>query len=120
MVRGWGESGSPVPPRRHSPLPLQAQVDTSVSVIPSLSVLMALGSACAPSLFRRLGRIPVITGFAIGIATAIAGAPSSVFPYPWTDLVVLLVGLTGGVLLGRIVPPKPISFLALLISLSLL
>lgn len=86
----------------------------------ALSLALALACAAVPWLARRLRNRLLAIGLAVGILLTILGAVLSVAPYPWTDLVVLLVALTGGLLLGRAMPPRFRPFLILLLILSAL
>ncbi len=85
-----------------------------------LSLALALACAAVPWLARRLLSRLLAIGLAVGILLTILGAVLSVAPYPWTDLVVLLTALTGGLLLGRGMPPRFRPFLLLLLILSAL
>jgi hypothetical protein len=56
----------------------------------------------------------------VGIALVVSDIVFSLAVYPWTDPVVLLVALTGGLLLGRGMPPRSWPLLILLLVLSAL
>ena len=85
-----------------------------------LSLLLALACAAVPWLARRLRSRLLAIGLGISLLLTILGLVLSVAPYPWTDLVVLLTALTGGLLLGRGMPPRFRPFLILLLVLSAL
>lgn len=84
------------------------------------SLIIALLSAAAPWLVAPIKRWPIATALGIGLVLTILGAALSVGPYPWTNLVVLLVALSAGVLLGRSMPTRTWPFLILLLVLSAL
>ena len=58
--------------------------------------------------------------FGAGLALSILGIVFSVAWYPWTDLLVLLVAVSAGLLLSRAMPTKLRPFLLLLLVLSTL
>ena len=56
----------------------------------------------------------------LGLAAAIIGALAGLDAYPWSNAAVLAVGIAGGVLLGRLVPPRArLMFAALAILAAL-
>jgi len=83
-----------------------------------LSLLLALPCAAIPRLAQRLSNWWLLTGLGIGLLLGILGSALSVAPYPWTDVVVLLVALTGGLLLGRVVPTRFWPILLVMVLLS--
>jgi hypothetical protein len=85
-----------------------------------VSIVLALVCAAVPWLARRLRSRLLVVGLALGIALSIIGSALALPLYPWTSLVVLLVALTGGLLLGRIMPPRFLPVLVLLLVLSAL
>lgn len=85
-----------------------------------LTFVTALLSGLVPWGFRSSERWMLLLALSIGLALAMSGAALSVGPYPWTDLVVLLVALSGGLLLGRSMPTRITPFLILLLVLSVL
>jgi hypothetical protein len=89
-------------------------------LIPGLSFLVALSFGASPWLATKYGRKPLMVGLLIGVTIAIVGSGLALPLYPWTDLVVILIAFAGGVLLGRLLPPKPFPFILILIVLSLL
>jgi hypothetical protein len=62
----------------------------------------------------------LVASFVIGIAVVIAGVVFAFIPFPWTDIVVLVVALTGGVLIGRAIPKRSVPMLLLLLVFSAL
>jgi hypothetical protein len=86
----------------------------------ALSLALALACAAVPWLALRLRGRLLAVGLVVGILLAILGAVLSVAPYPWSNLVVLLTALTGGLLLGRGLPPRFRPFLVVLLILSAL
>lgn len=85
-----------------------------------LDLLLALACAAVPWLARPLRSWLVAIGLAGGIVLSIVGAVVSLPTYPWSNLVVLLVALSGGLLVGRGLPPRFRPFLILLLILSVL
>lgn len=85
-----------------------------------LSVPLTLVCSAVPWLTRQVKGWLLTFGLGLGIALAVVGIAFSLAFYPWTDLVVLLVALTGGLLLGRIIPPRFRPCLVLLLVLSTL
>lgn len=69
---------------------------------------------------RRFGRKLLATSLAIGIGGSIVGASFALSLFPWTNLVVLLVALSAGILLGRSLKPTPWPLLVLLLVFSVL
>jgi hypothetical protein len=62
----------------------------------------------------------LVASFIIGITVAIAGVLFAFIPFPWTDMIVLVVALSGGVLLGRAIPKRFVPMLLLLLVFSAL
>jgi hypothetical protein len=85
-----------------------------------LSLLLALTCAAVPWLARRLRAWPLVGGLLVGIVVSFLGVALSLPLYPWSNLVVLLMALTAGLLLGRGVPPNFWPFLIVLVILSVL
>jgi hypothetical protein len=86
-----------------------------------LSILLALTCAAVPWLARAVRVWPLVTALVVGITVSLIGASLSLpLSPPWTDLVILLVALSGGLLLGRGMPPRFLPFLSLLLLLSVL
>jgi hypothetical protein len=71
-----------------------------------LSLALALLCAAIPWLARRLGGWSLAIGLVVGIAVSLVGVARPFPPYPWADLVVLMVAWTGGLLLGRGMAPR--------------
>jgi hypothetical protein len=80
-----------------------------------LSVVLTLICSAVPWLARHLrGRYLVIAlaaGIVVGIAAGVFGAVRALPLSPVTDLMVLVVAWSGGLLLGRGIPPRFGSFL---------
>lgn len=85
-----------------------------------LDIPLALACSAIPWLTRQVKTRFLTIGLALGIALAAGGIVFSLAYYPWTDLVVLLVALTGGLLLGRGIPPRFGPLLIALLVLSAL
>ncbi len=85
-----------------------------------VSTVVAIGCSAAPWFFGRMSRRPLGIALVVGISLAATGALLEFAPYPWTNLDVLLVALSGGILVGRAVPAKPLPLFVLLIILSAL
>ena len=69
---------------------------------------------------KQIKSLPIATIFGAGLVLGILGIVFSVGWYPWTDLLVLLVAVSAGLLLGRALPAKLWPFLLLLLVLSIL
>jgi hypothetical protein len=85
-----------------------------------LDLLLAVACAAGPWLARPLRSWLLAIGLAGGIVLSIVGAVVSLPIYPWSNFVVLLVAVTGGLLVGRGLPPRFRPFLSLLLILSVL
>ncbi len=85
-----------------------------------LSIPLTLVCAAAPWLTRQLKGWVLTLGLGLGIVLVVVGIVFSLAFYPWTNLVVLLVAVTGGLLLGRIIPPRFRPWLMVLLVLSVL
>ncbi len=80
-------------------------------MVPGLLLVAALGSAAVPFLASKLSQRALLALLAIGVAIAGVASVLSFSLFPWTNLVVLLMGLTAGVLIGRLLPAGPGRFL---------
>jgi hypothetical protein len=85
-----------------------------------LNIPLALVCSAVPWLTRPVKSWLLAIGLAVGLALVVSAIVFALAVYPWTDLVVLLVALTGGVLLGRGMPPRFRPFLIVLLVLSVL
>lgn len=85
-----------------------------------LSLALALVCSAIPWLARSLGGWSLAIGLVLGIMVVLIGVVRPFPPYPWSDLVVLLVAWSGGLLLGRGMAPLFRSFLLLFLCLSVL
>jgi uncharacterized membrane protein (DUF485 family) len=83
-----------------------------------LSLALVLICSAIPWLARPLGGWPLAIGLVIGIAVGLIGVVRPFPPYPWADLVVLVVAWSGGLLLGRGMAPRFRPFLLLFLCLS--
>ncbi len=87
-----------------------------------LSLLLALVCSAIPWLARPLGGGSLAIGLAVGITLNLIGAVRPL--YPWTGLGVplgvLVVAWSGGLLLGRWMPPQFRPFLLMFLCLSVL
>jgi hypothetical protein len=84
-----------------------------------MSALVASISATVPWLVTGVKRVPLALALGIGIALSILCAVFAHL-YPWTNLLVLLVGIAAGVLLGRSLPERITPFAVVLLVLSAL
>lgn len=83
-----------------------------------LSLTLALICTLIPWLTRPLGGWPLAIGLVAGITLYLIGVVLALPLYPWIDLVVLVVAWSGGLLLGRGMPPRFQPFLLLFLCLS--
>ncbi|MEZ0320973.1 MAG: hypothetical protein ABWJ63_03460 [Thermus sp.] len=80
----------------------------------ALAVAAALGALLAKPLPTRL---LVVLASASSLLLAM-GAFSSRWLYPWTNLAVLAFALAAGTALGRLIPPRALPLVALLLALA--
>ena len=96
----------------------------SIALVFVLSVALALLSATIPWLARRLHDRVLVTalvvGIVVGLAAGLTSAAGDVSLTSVRDLMVLVVAWSGGVLLGRGMPPRFPQFLLLFLCLSVL
>jgi hypothetical protein len=85
-----------------------------------LSLALALLCAAIPWLARPLGGRSLAIALVVGIAVSLIGVARPFPPYPWADLVVLLVAWSGGLLLGRWMAPRFQPVLLVFLCLSAL
>ena len=85
-----------------------------------LSLALAFLCAAIPWLARPLGGRSLGIALLIGIALSLIGVARPVPPYPWADLVVLVLAWSGGLLLGRWMAPRFQPVLLLFVCLSAL
>jgi hypothetical protein len=85
-----------------------------VSVLAALAVALIVWSVRGVAQ-RLLAVVLVGSGVALAVGAAFALAL-----YPWTDLPVLGFAIAGGVLVGRRLPPRPMSILVLLAVLAVI
>jgi len=85
-----------------------------------LSLVLALLCTTISWGTKQFKSWPIAIGLGIGIVLSILGAIFSAAWYPWTNIIVLLVAVTAGLLLGRAMPAKLWPFLLLLLILSIL
>ncbi|HEV2459577.1 MAG TPA: hypothetical protein VGS80_14570 [Ktedonobacterales bacterium] len=83
-----------------------------------LSLLLALVCSAIPWLAHPLGSRSLAIGLVVGIVVGLVGVVRPFPPYPWADLVVLLVAWSGGLLLGRGMAPRFRPVLLLFLCLS--
>ncbi len=85
--------------------------------VPVLSIALALICSAMPWLARPLHFWPLAIGLVVGVTLGLLGAVLALPLSPWTDLVVLVVAWSGGLLLGRGMasrfPPVLLVFLCL-------
>jgi hypothetical protein len=87
----------------------------------AISLALVLVFTAAPWLTRRVSTA-LLVGLLIGVALyGPAGFEVRLLLiYPWSDLVVAALALLGGILLGRLIPPRFTPMLILLLVLSAL
>ena len=85
-----------------------------------LSLVLALFCAAIAWCVKPLRNWLIAVVLAVGIVLSVLGAVFSPVEYPWTNIVVLLVAMSAGLLLGRAMSTKVWPFLLLLIVLSIL
>jgi hypothetical protein len=86
-------------------------------LLPLLGVLVAaLLAALVAWPACRLSSGVLALGLVFGLTLSVLGVALSVAPYPWTDLIVLVVALCGGLALGRVLPT---AFLPIFLVLAL-
>jgi hypothetical protein len=92
----------------------------SIALVFVLSIALALISVAIPWLARQLHGWLLVIGLVVGVMVGLLGAVLAVPLSPWTDLVVLVVAWSGGLLLGRGMPARFPPFLLLFLCLSVL
>ena len=85
-----------------------------------LSLALALLCAAIPWLARPLSGRTLAIALVVGIAVSLIGVARPFPPYPWADLVVLVVAWSGGLLLGRGMAPRFQPVLLMFLCLSAL
>jgi hypothetical protein len=85
-----------------------------------LSLALALLCAAIPWLARPLSGRTLAIALVVGIAVSLIGVARPFLPYPWADLVVLVVAWSGGLLLGRGMAPRFQPVLLMFLCLSAL
>jgi hypothetical protein len=83
-----------------------------------LSLLLALTCAAAPWLTRQMRSWLLASGLLGGIIVSLLSVALALPLSPWSNFVVLLMALSAGLLLARIIPPRFRPFLILLLILS--
>jgi xanthosine utilization system XapX-like protein len=83
-----------------------------------LSLLLALVCSAIPWLARPLGDWSLAIGLVVGIVVGLIDVVHPFPPYPWADLVALVVAWSGGLLLGRRMAPhfRPVLLVFLCLS----
>lgn len=89
-----------------------------ILLVLGLSLALALVCTAIPWLARPLGGWPLAIGLGAGITLNLVGVALALPLYPWIDLVVLVAAWSGGLLLGRGMPPRFRPFLLLFLCLS--
>jgi hypothetical protein len=84
-----------------------------------LDYLLAFACAAVPWLALRLRSWLLAGGLIVGILVSVLGVVFALPLYPWSEFVVLLMALTGGLLLGRGMSPRFRPFPILLLILSI-
>ncbi len=89
-----------------------------IALVFVLSLLLALVCSAVPWLARPLGGWSLTIGLVVGIAVGLMSLVLALPLYPWSDLVVLVVAWSGGLLLGRWVAPQFRPFLLVFLCFS--
>jgi hypothetical protein len=94
----------------------------SLALVFILSIALTLISSAIPWLARQLRDwhlvIALVIGLVVGVTAGLVGAVAGLPLLPVTDLMVLVVAWSGGLLLGRGMPAHFRSFLLLFLGLS--
>lgn len=91
---------------------------SAIPLILGLSLAVALVSSAVPWVARPLRGRYLAIGLVVGLAVSVVGVLAALPLFPWTDLLVLLMAWSGGLLLGRGVAPRFRPFLLLFLCLS--
>ena len=89
-----------------------------IALVFVLSLLLALVCSALPWLARPLGGWTLVILLIVGIAVGLISLALVLPLYPWSDLVVLVVAWSGGLLLARWVAPHFRPFLLLFLCFS--
>jgi hypothetical protein len=92
----------------------------SIALVFVLSLALALISSAIPWLARPLRGWPLVGVLLVGVAVGLLGAVLGLPLSPWTDLVVLVVAWSGGLLLGRGMAARFAPVLLFFLCLSVL
>lgn len=90
----------------------------SIALVFAQSLVLAMICSAIPWLARRLHFWPLVVGLVLGVTVGLIGAVLALPPYPWADLVVLVVAWSGGLLLGRGMPARFPPVLLVFLCLS--
>jgi hypothetical protein len=85
-----------------------------------LSFILVLLCVSFPWSIQHIKERYVVFVFFLGLLLSILGAAFSIGRYPWTDIIVFSVAVSGGQILGRFLSSKFWTFLLLLLILSAL
>jgi hypothetical protein len=88
--------------------------------VPVLSLALALICSAIPWLVRPLHFWPLLIGLVVGVTVGLLGAVLALPLSLWTDLVVLVVAWSSGLLLGRGMAPRFRPVLLVFVCLSVL
>ena len=89
-----------------------------IALVFVLSLLLALVCSALPWLARPLGGWTLVILLIVGIAVGLISLALVLPLYPWSDLVVLVVAWSGGLLLARWLAPRFRPFLLLFLCFS--
>ncbi|HEX6800136.1 MAG TPA: hypothetical protein VF116_20660 [Ktedonobacterales bacterium] len=89
-----------------------------IALVFVLSITLALLCSAVPWLARPLSGWSLAIGLIVGIAVGLMSLVLALPLYPWSDLVVLVVAWSGGLLLGCWVAPHFRPFLVLFLCFS--
>ncbi len=89
-----------------------------IALVFALSVALTLLCSVVPWLARPLHTWPLIIGLVVGVTLSLVDVVHALPLSPWTNLVVLVVAWSGGLLLGRGVAARFRPFLLLFLCFS--
>jgi hypothetical protein len=88
--------------------------------MPGLYFVLAVTFGAAPWALRRVKWRPMVAVAVVATAALIGGGALGLRAYPWSDLPVAVVAVSGGLLLGRAVPARRTALVALFVILAAL
>jgi hypothetical protein len=85
-----------------------------------LYIVLAVVFGLLPWMFVRIKSWQLIVALAAAVLLDAAGLAAGLRLYPWTNLPVAAIATTGGILMGRAVPPRFRAMMLLLLALAIL